>query len=141
MVEANTRNIHCPYGGCQHVISYTEVKHVVDEATMAKFELFLLRAALGDDPNCVWCPRPGCGVATINEGGLMVRCSSDACRYAWCRKCKDPWHADVTCEQYQQWKVENGQGDTLFAAWAKANTKPCPKCHAHIQKNEGCNHS
>ena len=26
------------------------------------------------------------------------------------------------------------------ALWIISNTKPCPRCEAPIQKNEGCNH-
>ncbi len=45
-----------------------------------RYETFLLRAALEDDPNCCWCPRPGCGMAMIANGGLMLVCPSDKCK-------------------------------------------------------------
>jgi hypothetical protein len=51
------------------------------------------------------------GMAMISEGGLMLVCPSDKCRYTFCRNCKEEWHADATCEQYKQWKIENGQAD------------------------------
>lgn len=45
------------------------------------------------------------------------------------------WHADSTCEQYKQWKLENSEADQRFHTWAEANTKKCPKCPAKIEKD------
>ena len=44
-------------------------------------------------------------------GLTMVRCVN--CEYCFCSQCKTDWHADVTCEQYQQWLKEKdiGLGD------------------------------
>lgn len=107
---------------------------------LERYETFLLRAALSDDPDCVWCPRPGCGMAMIANGGLMMVCPSEKCNFSFCRSCQESWHADSTCDQYKQWKIENGQADVRYEKWARKNTKACPQCQKPIQKNGGCNH-
>ena len=121
--DGNTRHIMCPFVGCNHSISYEEVKHVVDENTMLKYEDFLLRATLGDDPDCCWCPRAGCKMAMFANGGLMLVCPSETCKFTFCRDCKEEWHSDTTCEQFQKWKIENREGDARYVEWAKKNTK------------------
>ena len=103
--DGNTRNIKCPQGGCKHTISYEEVMQVSDAGTRKKFEDFLLRATLSDDASVVWCPKAGCGMAMYVQGGLMLICPSEKCRFTFCRKCLVEWHADATCEQFKQWQV------------------------------------
>lgn len=63
--DGRTRDIRCPEPKCGHMVSYSEVRHLVDAPTFEKFERFLLQATLNDDPNTKWCPRPGCGNAVI----------------------------------------------------------------------------
>ncbi|KAL6042367.1 E3 ubiquitin-protein ligase arih2 [Balamuthia mandrillaris] len=141
--DGNTRNIGCPTPTCKRTVGYNEVKHCVDKEMFAKYEEFLLMAALGDDPNCRWCPRPGCGNAMIGDPKRpMMACSSDKCKFTFCFNCKEEWHADATCEQYQKWKVENNEAESRFRKWAEANTKQCPNetCLSPIEKNGGCNH-
>ena len=70
----------------------------------------------------------------------MMVCPKEGCRFTFCFNCKEEWHADSTCAQYQQWKIDNANSDSSYAQWAAANTKACPKCHAAIEKNGGCNH-
>eukprot|EP01112_Ceratiomyxa_fruticulosa_P018754 TRINITY_DN6046_c0_g1_i1.p1 TRINITY_DN6046_c0_g1~~TRINITY_DN6046_c0_g1_i1.p1 ORF type:complete len:581 (+),score=135.14 TRINITY_DN6046_c0_g1_i1:247-1989(+) len=141
VTEGATRTIRCPNPTCKHIVTYHEVRHVLDPETFSKYEDFLLRAVLGDDPNSRWCPRPNCGNAMIGSPlNPMIVCPSDKCRFAFCFNCREAWHADATCEQYQQWKAENNEADQRFQNWAKANTKDCPKCHSNIEKNGGCNH-
>eukprot|EP00727_Mastigamoeba_balamuthi_P007458 m51a1_g3332 putative ibr domain containing protein (395) ;mRNA; f:373748-375750 len=139
--EGVTRDIRCPSPGCKHLVSYDEVKHVVSGPMFERFERFLLKAALEDDPNCRWCPRPGCGNAMIgNPQNPMMVCSNEKCKFCFCFNCREQWHADVTCEQYQRWKVENNESEQRFMSWASQNTKMCPRCHTRIEKSGGCNH-
>lgn len=91
------------------------------------------------DPDMVRCPKPRCQTPMIKgEHTTMVVCPSPSCKYSFCARCKVEWHADTTCEKYQQWLKENGSAADLFEAWKKQNTKPCPKesggCGRDIQK-------
>lgn len=175
--DGKTRDIRCPELECKHLVSYSEVRHLVDPATFEKFETFLLQATLNDDPNTKWCPRPGCGnaVIAVAKGGSacfgsadviglmlfhsdMLVCNNPSCKFSFCLKCLEQvrdvlaigsmvfvslivlssffkWHADSTCEQYRQWKLENSEAEKRFATWAEANTKECPKCKAKIEKD------
>jgi len=70
----------------------------------------------------------------------MMRCPKPECQYALCFNCKEAWHADVTCAQYQKWKEENAHANDRYDEWRKKNTKNCPQCKTPIEKNGGCNH-
>jgi len=139
--EGQTQNMKCPDPDCKEFMTPAEVRHVVDEETYSKYEEFTLASALNAMPDIRWCPKPDCKNAMIGgEENLMMVCSNSECRFSFCFKCKEEWHADATCEQYQQWRRENSEADAKYDEWVKANAKMCPNCQAPIEKNGGCNH-
>lgn len=134
-------DITCPFPGCKTLVEYNQVQSVVTHEVFSKYEEFTFIASLNADPSVRWCPKPGCGNAIIGDpDNPRCQCTDPECRYEFCFLCSEPWHADATCEQYQQWKVENGMIDTKFTHWAKKNTKKCPQCKTMIEKMAGCNH-
>jgi len=139
--EGQTHTLKCPDPDCKEFMSPNEVKHVVDAETYAKYEEFALASALNSMPDIRWCPKPNCKNAMIGEEqNPMMICSNPQCRFTFCFNCKEEWHADATCEQFQEWRHENSEADAKYDEWVKANAKKCPKCQAPIEKNGGCNH-
>jgi hypothetical protein len=139
--DGKVLDITCPAPGCTSAVEYHHVRGVVTEEIFNKYEEFAFIAALNADPSVKWCPKPGCGNALIGDpDNPRCQCTSPECRYEFCFLCSEPWHADATCDEYQQWKVDNGLTDSKFSNWAKKNTKKCPKCKTMIEKIAGCNH-
>jgi len=139
--EGKVLDLSCPFPGCKTPVEYHQVRCVVTADLFNKYEEFTFIASLNADPSVRWCPKAGCGNAIIGDPeNPKCECTSPSCRYEFCFLCSEPWHADATCEQYQQWKVDNGLIDTKFTHWAKKNTKKCPQCKTMIEKIAGCNH-
>ena len=65
-----------------------------------------------------------------------VTCS---CGFSFCVRCQEEAHQPATCKQVETWN-EKEKSDSENLGWIKANCKPCPKCGANIEKNQGCNH-
>ncbi|KAH3764211.1 E3 ubiquitin-protein ligase RNF19A [Pelomyxa schiedti] len=139
-IFSGVTQLKCPNPSCKEDVTRQEVKSVVDRRTYDKFEEFELKAVLNTIPNLRWCPQPNCTNAVIVTGGLMARCNNLRCRFTFCIKCRDEWHADISCEQYQKWKVDNSSADSRYKDWIKEHSKPCPRCQTQIEKNGGCNH-
>uniref|UniRef100_A0A6B2LFL4 RBR-type E3 ubiquitin transferase n=1 Tax=Arcella intermedia TaxID=1963864 RepID=A0A6B2LFL4_9EUKA len=134
--------ITCPDNRCLKQITYNEVCSILtDKNLLAKYEKFTLEKSLETIPDLRWCPRPGCGNAMIGgKKTLMMRCTNPSCLFCFCFNCKEEWHADATCTQYQQWKKDNASGTDRAKLWIQQHTKACPSCHVAIEKNGGCNH-
>jgi len=134
-------DITCPYPKCETHVEYHQVQDVVTQEQFSRYEEFTFLASLNADPTVRWCPKVGCGNAIIGdpENSKCV-CTSPECKYEFCFQCSEPWHQDFSCEQYQDWKAENGMVDKKFSKWAKDNTKKCPNCKSLIEKMSGCNH-
>ncbi|EGR33269.1 ibr domain protein, partial [Ichthyophthirius multifiliis] len=51
-------------------------------------------------------------------------------------------HLPCSCEMLKNWLILLGgkSSENLNDTWIKMNTKDCPKCKTHIQKNQGCMH-
>lgn len=140
--EAEVSTINCPERSCHQIISHNEIQLIVkDPEMLRKYEDFTLQQALEKMTDIRWCPKPSCGMAMVGgDGVLMMRCPRESCGFCFCYRCKEPWHADSTCEQYQAWKRDNQGAHDRFRLWLSQNAKCCPQCNAPIEKNGGCNH-
>jgi hypothetical protein len=140
--DRDVKNIPCPMAPvCKELVSFDQVRHVLPWEVFEKFDATLLDLTLVNDPSCRFCPRPGCGTAMMGDSRRpMMNCPRPGCNFAFCFNCREAWHADTTCELYQQWKIENDQADGRFSNWAAVNAKPCPNCAVLINKDGGCNH-
>jgi len=64
------------------------------------------------------------------------------CGFRFCFKCADfdiGDHAPASCEDVDKW-VKKAADESENVKWMQANTKKCPKCKSHIEKNGGCMH-
>eukprot|EP00455_Lapot_gusevi_P049162 TRINITY_DN691_c0_g2_i1.p1 TRINITY_DN691_c0_g2~~TRINITY_DN691_c0_g2_i1.p1 ORF type:complete len:561 (-),score=163.23 TRINITY_DN691_c0_g2_i1:174-1856(-) len=131
----------CPVPECKRNLTEREARRLLSRRDYARYEELVFQDTLKKDSNCRWCPRRGCGTPMIGDPNHpMMRCPRPDCNFIFCFNCKEQWHADFTCAQYQQWKVENGEADARFEAWRREHTRPCPRCNVLIEKNGGCNH-
>lgn len=53
-----------------------------------------------------------------------------------------PWHAGLTCEQYDAGQVERNRQEAASAEFLATKTKVCPnpRCGVHVDKYTGCDH-
>eukprot|EP00956_Cyclotella_meneghiniana_P026671 scaffold58259_cov107-Cyclotella_meneghiniana.AAC.1 len=134
----------CPQAGCNELITQEEVARAAPDL-LPKFESYQLRSFVETYGMTRWCPGPGCeqvAVApgsggTFADGGGIASC--DKCSTTFCLKCGEEPHSPVTCKHLALWQ-EKCRNESETANWILANTKPCPKCHSRIEKNQGCNH-
>jgi len=97
----------------------------------------LAAAELGTRP-----PR-GAGPLPNEPPPLDVLCCpqppAKGCGATFCFACGEEAHRPVACGTVRGWLVKNS-AESENLNWILANTKPCPKCHRPIEKNQGCMH-
>ncbi|CAL5001798.1 unnamed protein product [Urochloa decumbens] len=92
-----------------------------------------------------YCPFPDCSEMMVaDEGGECVTQSEcQVCRRLFCARCRvAPWHAGVTCDEYQRRaKKDSGREDMMLLEMAEEmRWKRCPKCQFFVDKIDGCPH-
>lgn len=99
---------------------------------------FIIDSFVTGSSGIKYCPGQRCNKAIRYTGGGMksVKCS---CEHSWCFFCTEKSHSPCTCAIAKEWlkKETSAEGTD---AWLAGNTKPCPKCNVHIEKNQGCQH-
>jgi ariadne-1 len=102
-----------------------------------KYGVWLLDSYVSGSSTLSWCPGAGCSRAIEGTSSTFgVACT---CGYMWCFRCKTEDHAPASCDNAKDWTAKNNS-DAENVNWIIANTKICPKCKVHIEKNQGCNH-
>eukprot|EP01128_Nolandella_sp_AFSM9_P006704 TRINITY_DN350_c0_g4_i1.p1 TRINITY_DN350_c0_g4~~TRINITY_DN350_c0_g4_i1.p1 ORF type:complete len:601 (-),score=133.46 TRINITY_DN350_c0_g4_i1:125-1927(-) len=139
ITAADVLRIDCPGHQCS-VTTPDEVIHdlVSDEKVYQKYLRFVTKSFVEDNVNVSWCPAPGCGNAVTTEKaqGQVVECT---CGFRFCFTCHNEDHLPATCEHLRNWQAKS-RDESETGHWIGANTKGCPKCDSHIEKNGGCNH-
>lgn len=139
--ENQIDRIHCPSYGCNFLIEDELVFEMLNDPSVhRRFQKLICSSFVLNNRALTWCPGPDCGYAARCFGPREphpINCSN--CTETFCFACGQPWHDPVRCEQLKVWLNRIGD-DAGTTNWIVANTKECPKCHATIEKNGGCNH-
>ena len=130
----------CPQFKCAMIVPQSMIQTLIptDDDLYEKFvywqRLFFVSLSGG---RFKWCPNPaGCGRVVSRPSNPVVRC---LCGYQWCFSCSLELHDPVSCVLSKKWSEKNSS-ESENVTWILANTKPCPRCHKPIEKNQGCNH-
>lgn len=135
-------DLRCPIPGCKACVPVEIVHKVCAKEMVAKYEEFALRSFIDDNRKVSWCTGGGCENAIYcrvdrgSEDALDVICN---CGASFCFNCKEEAHRPVQCDTVKKWITKNS-AESENLNWIMANTKPCPKCHRPIEKNQGCMH-
>jgi len=146
--EGAVLDLVCPYPGCETEVLPDDIKSLCVPDTFSKYERFTVLAALRADPNARWCPNPYCnnGIKYNPETMPWVFCGE--CKFEFCFHCMAERHDGAACgkealEYLEKKRESEAAAMEKFSEWTgtmKALVKPCPTCHAFIEKNDGCNH-
>lgn len=128
----------CPGFKCTEIVSQELAITLLQEDKRDKFRVWTLDNLVSGARALTWCPTAGCGLAVEYKAGgaKEIDCS---CGSMYCFKCSQEAHRPALCEEVEQWMIKNSR-DSENINWIVANTKRCPKCNVHIEKNQGCNH-
>ena len=153
---SNTKFIkHCPHPDCNGIVRLNTPK----VSSKYNFDMDLL-LSLGGICTAV---SPANGSDPVTYEGIAhpdyFNCRSRKClprAHRFCFGCgEEGSHFPVHCDKIDEWKdtirehvaqvQEDGEdvgnyNDVAQKLWMKVNTRPCPKCKAPIEKDEGCNH-
>ncbi|GBF98045.1 hypothetical protein Rsub_10273 [Raphidocelis subcapitata] len=135
-------DLRCPLPECKVAVPSPLVLQQLPPGDVAKYDTFLLRSFVEDNRVMSWCTGANCDAAVqclverAPEEPLDVLCT---CTTTFCFNCKEEAHRPVACDTVRKWVTKNS-AESENLNWILANTKPCPKCHRPIEKNQGCMH-
>ncbi|VVB11975.1 unnamed protein product [Arabis nemorensis] len=131
--------LKCPEPSCSAAVRLDMVEKLVSEEDKKKFYKYFLRSYVEDNKKMKWCPAPGCEHAVDFAAGTGSYDVSCLCSHRFCWNCTEEAHPPVDCDTVAKWLHKNS-AESENTDWLLANTKPCPKCHRAIEKNQGCMH-
>jgi len=142
-------DLGCPHPECEAEINIGDIAAICDAATVEKYEKFVVLSALRADPNVRWCPMPQCSSPVKGppaEGSEWITCGT--CQLQVCFACGDERHDPAQCGKEARELIATRhnvvvEAERAFEEWHQGkptDVKPCPRCKAYIEKNQGCNH-
>lgn len=129
----------CPEDKCMIRIPKYVFQKFLDEHYWNLYLLSLKNSFVSDRHDFVICPGDDCQYCCYYPEGGEENVSCSNCRTEFCFKCGGKNHKPATCDMVTKW-IKKNEDESGNIVWLKANTKPCPKCHVNIEKNQGCNH-
>ncbi|CAM4777642.1 unnamed protein product [Rotaria magnacalcarata] len=137
--EGIGQTIPCP-AKCDILVDDRTVLALIEiPAVRRKYQHLITNSFVECNRNMRWCPGNNCtnAIKASYCDVAMVTCTT--CKTSFCFQCGQSWHEPIKCKWLKRWQ-KKCHDDSETSNWISANTKECPKCHATIEKNGGCNH-
>jgi len=132
----------CPAPKCKVKAHEIAFKSLVSPPMYEKYQIFLLKSFVNDNPLVKWCPAPGCSYTIRCERKDRKEAVCCKCGFRFCFSCCDYEvgdHMPSPCDQLEKW-LQKASDESENVTWMLANTKKCPECRSPIEKNGGCMH-
>jgi ariadne-1 len=137
--EGIGQTISCP-SKCDILVDDKTVLNLIEVPEIrSKYQHLITNSFVECNRNLRWCPGTNCtnAIKASYCDVAMVTCTG--CNTSFCFQCGQSWHEPIKCKWLKRWQ-KKCHDDSETSNWIAANTKECPKCHATIEKNGGCNH-
>eukprot|EP00762_Andalucia_godoyi_P000308 ANDGO_03212.mRNA.1 E3 ubiquitin-protein ligase dbl4 len=129
----------CPFPKCTCVVSEDCFRDLMAADCVTRYETFLTRSFVDDNPNVRWCPAPNCGNAVSAENAKWNTVCECSCQKRFCFGCGADPHNPAPCKVVKDWMSREVK-ESATSEWLVKNTRDCPKCSVRIHKDGGCNH-
>ncbi|KAF0899763.1 hypothetical protein E2562_024086 [Oryza meyeriana var. granulata] len=141
--------VRCPDASCEGALDPELCRGALPENLFERWCAALCEAMfLG--ARRTYCPFPGCSEMMVAdddgegeaEEGCVTQSECQACRRLFCARCGVPWHAGVSCAEFERLgEGERGREDLLLVEAARnGKWKRCPRCRFYVEKSNGCLH-
>jgi hypothetical protein len=142
--EHSTRSLRCSDPDCRQSFSPADIAQMTDDQALLNniSDLFFQEFA-AQDPHIRHCPTADCPYMYSYEGNPdQVTCPT--CHQSYCSNCRVNHPVGVACDQAEHQNhgvaADHAAEEAATEQLIHNTTKSCPRCHAAIEKNEGCNH-
>ncbi|MCL7038973.1 hypothetical protein MKW94_012367 [Papaver nudicaule] len=140
-VQENVISIGCPEMNCQGVLEPELCQSILPSEVFDRWGDALCEALILG-PQKFYCPFKDCSALLVDEcpGGEISESECPHCNRLFCAQCKVPWHAEITCADFQKLNAdERGREDILLLnAVKKNNWQRCPGCKFYVERISGC---
>ncbi|KAK3431918.1 hypothetical protein EUGRSUZ_E03050 [Eucalyptus grandis] len=136
--------IKCPALECEGVLQINSCRQILPENVLYMWEKSLCEAVFLDSQK-FYCPFQNCSALLIkdyDDGQVIRESECPYCHRLFCAECSVPWHAGVSCEEFQLLNEdERGREDLIVRELAKEEKwGRCPKCKFYVERTQGCAH-
>ncbi|KAH7360089.1 RWD domain-containing protein [Rhexocercosporidium sp. MPI-PUGE-AT-0058] len=139
----------------------------LEQEVVTRYVKLKHKAELESDKNTVYCPRKWCQGAARSKkhrkpvgfedtesddeaddegipkgyiAGADRLCICEDCSFAFCSRCYQGWHGELTTCMPRKDNGELTEEDKASLEYMNLHSTPCPTCSARAQKTHGCNH-
>ncbi|KAK0101236.1 translation termination inhibitor protein itt1 [Cadophora gregata] len=139
----------------------------LEQDVVSRYVKLKHKAELESDKNTVYCPRKWCQGAARSKkhrkpigfeetesdneeedegtskgyvAGADRLCICEDCSFAFCSRCYQGWHGELTTCMPRKDNGELTEEDKASLEYMNLHSTPCPTCSARAQKTHGCNH-
>ncbi|PAA67412.1 hypothetical protein BOX15_Mlig021588g1 [Macrostomum lignano] len=134
--------LQCPAFDCRALLDDQLVLRLLEGSPKLRgqFQKALVTNFVTCNRRLAFCPGADCEcVVRLLDDAVRACRVTCRCGKTFCFACAQDWHEPISCSMLRRWQQKNA-GESMSTQWFMANTKECPKCHATIEKNGGCNH-
>jgi E3 ubiquitin-protein ligase RNF144 len=143
-IKDRVAEIKCPEDGCGSVLDPELCRGMLPGKAFEAWCTVMCESMLVG-ANKVYCPFKDCSAMMVVDdvgGSDIAESECPSCKRLFCAQCGVPWHAGLSCAEYEQLAVgDRGKEDLAVMEMAKGEKwKRCPQCMFLVQKSEGCVH-
>ncbi|KAJ1276817.1 hypothetical protein BS78_05G244600 [Paspalum vaginatum] len=137
-------DVMCPGEDCGSVLDPELCQGIISRETFEGWSVALCKSMVLRDSNVCYCPFKDCSEMMVDDHGGEVVTESECpvCRRLFCARCRVPWHAGITCAEYEQLAPgDRGKEDLVALEMAKGKKwRSCHRCKFWVERHEGCVH-